>query len=146
MEAGLDGIFAVKFPVRDLVASREWYEQVFDLKAVFEFPDEDGVVRGVAYEAPGLGTSGLALRERPDIAGLSGFDPVIFGVTDKAAVDTWAAKLTRLGIEHQVALATIGWIVVFHDPDGLEIHLYSRERHGEDMSATAGRGRALSEG
>ena len=143
MKAELDGIFAVKLPVRDLVASREWYEQVFELKALFEFPDDDGVVRGVAYEAAGLGDAGLALRERPDIAGLSGFDPVIFGVKDKAAVDAWAARLTSLGIEHQVALATIGWVVIFHDPDGLEIHLYSREHHGEEMAGTTGRGRAV---
>ncbi len=65
----LAGIFAVKFPVRDLPAARSWYERVFDLRVIFEFPDDDGVVRGVAYEIPGLDT-GLALRERPDVAGI----------------------------------------------------------------------------
>ncbi|MGH3983022.1 MAG: tetratricopeptide repeat protein [Pseudonocardiaceae bacterium] len=33
------------------------------------------------------------------------------------------------GPTHQVELGTIGWVEVFHDPDGLEIHLYSRQRH-----------------
>jgi predicted enzyme related to lactoylglutathione lyase len=141
MKAALDGIFAVKLPVKDLAVSREWYEKVFELTTQFEFPDEDGVVRGVAYDAAGLGNSGLALRERPDIAGLSGFDPVLFGIKDKAAVDAWAEHLTTLGIEHQLVLATIGWLVIFHDPDGLEIHLYSRESHGEDLAGTPGRGR-----
>ncbi len=64
----LAGIFGVKFPVRDLAASRDWYEKVFGLTLEFEFPDDDGVVRGVAYSAPGLGDVGVALRERPDIA------------------------------------------------------------------------------
>jgi hypothetical protein len=84
--------------------------------------------------------TGLALRERPDIAGLSGFDPVIFAVADRAAVEAWSRRLDELGIAHRVELATIGWIVVFHDPDGLEIHLYTRERHGHDMSDQPGRG------
>ncbi|WP_405055804.1 VOC family protein [Kribbella sp. NBC_01505] len=143
MRAALDGIFGVKLPVSDLAAARGWYERVFELTPMYEFPDEGGVVRGVAYQAAGLGNSGLALRERPDVAGLSGFDPVSFGIKDKAAADAWGAHLTELGIEHQILLATIGWIVIFHDPDGLEIHLYSREKHGEDMSSTPGRGQAV---
>ena len=139
---GLAGIFAVKLPVGDLSAGRAWYEKVFDLRPIFEFPDDDGVIRGVAYAIAGMPDTGLALRERPDVAGISGFDPVIFAVADKAAVDAWSEHLARLNIDHQVAQATIGWIVVFHDPDGLEIHLYSRERQGQDLGGVAGRGRA----
>jgi catechol 2,3-dioxygenase-like lactoylglutathione lyase family enzyme len=112
-----------------LAASRSWYERLFDLRLIFEFPDERGVVRGVAYEVPGLGGAGLALRERPDIAGLSGFDPVIFAVNDRAAVDAWCSRLDELGVPHRVELGTIGWVVHFSDPDGLEIALYSREHH-----------------
>lgn len=143
MKAALDGIFGVKFPVRDLAASRTWYERVFELEPLLEFPDDDGVVRGVVFTAAGLGGTGFSLRERPDVAGICGFDPVSFGVRDKAAIDAWTEHLTRLGIEYQSVLATIGWIVVFHDPDGLEIHLYSRESHGQDLSAEAGRGRPV---
>ncbi|MET7279092.1 VOC family protein [Kribbella sp. NPDC005582] len=143
MQAELDGIFGVKLPVRDLAAGRSWYERVFDLTPRYEFPDEGGIVRGVVYEAAGLGNAKFALRERPDIAGLSGFDPVLFGIKDKAAADAWAAHLTSLGIEHRVVRATIGWLVIFHDPDGLEIHLYSWEGHGADMSGTPGSGRAV---
>jgi catechol 2,3-dioxygenase-like lactoylglutathione lyase family enzyme len=138
----LDGIFAVKLPVSDLPRSRAWYERVFGLRLRFEFPDADGTVRGAAYEAPGLGDTGLALRERPDIAGLSGFDPVVFAVADRAAVEAWSRRLDALGVAHRVEVGTIGWVVVFHDPDGLEIHLYSRELHGIDTSREPGRGRA----
>ena len=143
MKATLDGVFGVKFPVRDLTASRAWYERLFELSPLFEFPDEDGVVRGVVYAAAGLGGTGFALRERADVAGLSGFDPVNFGVRDKAAIDAWVEHLTKLGIEYRLVLATIGWLVIFHDPDGLEIHLYSRETHGQDMSNESGRGRSV---
>jgi catechol 2,3-dioxygenase-like lactoylglutathione lyase family enzyme len=139
----LAGIFGVKFPVRDLAASRDWYEKVFRLTLEFEFPDDDGVVRGVAYPAPGLGDVGVALRERPDIAGLSGFDPVIFAVDDRAAVDVWSGHLDALGVANQVVEATIGWMVLFHDPDGLEIHLYSRDRGDLDNSGRSGYGRPV---
>jgi catechol 2,3-dioxygenase-like lactoylglutathione lyase family enzyme len=131
----------VKFPVRDLAASRAWYERVFGLDVIYEFPDDDGVVRGVAFTAAGLGDVGVALRERPDIAGLSGFDPVVFAVDDRAAVDAWAAHLDALRVPNEVVEATIGWMLLFHDPDGLEIHLYSRDRGDLDNSGRAGFGR-----
>ncbi len=141
----LDGIFGVKLPVRDLAVSRAWYERLFDLRLRAEFPDHDGVVRGVAYEIAGVSDVGLALRERPDIAGLSGFDPVIFAVADNAAVDAWSRQLTELAIPHDVFPGTLGMVVAFHDPDGLKIRLYSQERHGLDMSGKAGYGRLVTQ-
>lgn len=50
-----------------------------------------------------------------------------------------AAKLT--GVAHEVRLGTLGWVVVFQDPDGLEIHLHSREHHEQDPVGRPGRGR-----
>ncbi|MGD9528379.1 VOC family protein [Pseudonocardia sp.] len=126
-EARLSGVFGVKLPVSDLGRSRAWYEQLFELRPIREFADDDGVVRGVAYDVPGLGDTGLALRERPDVAGMSGFDPVIFAIDGPAAVTAWTRRLADAGIAHSVRQGTIGRVVVFHDPDGLEIHLYSRE-------------------
>ena len=40
-----------------------------------------------------------------------------------------------------VVQATIGWMVLFHDPDGLEIHLYSRDRGDLDNSGKPSFGR-----
>ncbi len=47
---------------------------------------------------------------------------MIFAVEDRAAVDAWSGHLDGLGVANQVVEATIGWMVLFHDPDGLEIH------------------------
>lgn len=144
--AELAGIFSVKLPVTDLQRSLKWYKDVFDVRPFLEFPDDtDGVVRGVACEVPGLGDTGLALREDPEHArGISGFAPVNFAVKDKTAMEAWVARLDELGIEHSPIIdATIGWILVFHDPDGLEIHLYSQEQHGIDQTGRPGYGRAL---
>jgi catechol 2,3-dioxygenase-like lactoylglutathione lyase family enzyme len=125
----LDGIHHLKIPVSDLATSRRWYERVLGLAVGREFADEhDGVVRGVAGEVPGLGNLGLALRENPEAArGFSGFDPIAFAVADRRALGTWVDHLDDEGIKHSPVIeALIGWIVAFHDPDGLELRLYSR--------------------
>jgi hypothetical protein len=92
------------------------------------------VVRGVAGVVPGLGETGLALRENPEVArALAGYDPFAFAIQDKAAAEAWVEKLDRLGVDHgPIIEATIGWIVSVRDPDGTEIRLYSWERLPED--------------
>ncbi len=55
----ITGIHHLKFPVSDLPVSLAWYERVLGFQVDFEFPDDDGVVRGVA-----------------------GFDPVCFAIAD----------------------------------------------------------------
>jgi catechol 2,3-dioxygenase-like lactoylglutathione lyase family enzyme len=71
----LAGIFALKLPVRNLAASRCWYEAVFGLELEFEFPDDDGVVRGVVYSVPGLGDTGLDCGSDPTSPGCPGSIP-----------------------------------------------------------------------
>ena len=141
----LTGVHHVKFPVSDLAVSRAWYERVFGFLVELEFIDEDGVVRGVAGSAPGLGSVGLALRENPEVAkGISGYDPVSFGIADRAAAEAWVAWLDELGIDHSPVIdATVGWIVNFHDPDGTNIRLYSFASHGIDRTGQPGYGQPV---
>lgn len=126
--AVLDGIHHVKIPVSDLARSREWYERVLGYEVTMEFRDDDGVVRGLGGNPPGLGDTGLALREAPEKASaMSGWDPIAFGVSGREEIDRWVEQLDAEGVEHTpVIRASIGWIVAFHDPDGTELRLYSR--------------------
>jgi hypothetical protein len=49
-----------------------------------------------------------------------------------------------LGVPHSPIIeASVGWLLVFNDPDGLELHLYSRAGHGIDHSGRPGYGRAI---
>lgn len=143
MSNELQGLYAVKLPVRDLAESREWYERVLGFTVELEFPDADGVVRGVSGHLAGIGATWLALRESPaHAAGVAGFNLVNFAVVDRPALEEWAARLDTLGIRHsQVIEASIGWIVVLDDPNGIELHLYTQTRHGIDQSARPGYGR-----
>lgn len=143
----LAGIHHVKIPVTDLSRSLDWYRRVFGLKVTLEFPDADGVVRGAAGEMPGLGATLVGFRENPEAArGCQGFDPVGLAVQGRADMEAWAAHLDAQDVPHSPLIeASIGWLLVFHDPDGIELHLYSWAAHGNDHSARPGYGRPVTE-
>ena len=141
----LAGIHHVKIPVTDLDRSIEWYHRVFGFEATMEFPEADGVVRGVAGTMPGLGDSLVAFRVNPEAAkGCRGFDPIGFAVRDRDDLVTWVAHLDELDVNHSPIIeASIGWLLVFDDPDGLSHHLYTWAEHGIDQSARPGYGRRI---
>lgn len=141
----LAGVHHVKLPVTDLPRSVSWYERVFGFRTMFEFQDDDGVVRGVAGELPGFGDTLVAFRENPAAArGCQDFDPVGFAVRDRADIEAWAEYLDTLGIAHSPVIdASIGWLLVCHDPDRIELHLYSWESHGMDQTGRTGYGRRV---
>lgn len=132
----------VKLPVADLAVSLEFYRSVFGFAPWIEFPDDAGVVRGVAGDLPGC-DGGLALRETPEAHSQPGLE-LLLGVADRAAIEEWAAHLDGLGLAHSPVIdASVGWLLVFHDPDGHEIHLYTEARHGIDQGGRAGFGRLV---
>jgi catechol 2,3-dioxygenase-like lactoylglutathione lyase family enzyme len=139
----LSGIHHVKIPVTDLVRSVQWYGRVFGFAVTMEFPDADDVVRGVAGTVPGLGDTQLTLRVNPDAAqGCNGFDPVSFAVDDHADIQAWATHLDALEVAHSPVIeASVGWLLVFDDPDGISLHLYSWAAHDVDHSDRPGYGR-----
>lgn len=99
-DVGFTGIHHIKLPVSDLARSREWHERVLAYSVDREFPDGDGVVRGVAVRLPGAGVP-LALRHNAQAAaGNAGFDPVSFAISDRAAAEDWAAHFDALGERH----------------------------------------------
>lgn len=141
--ATLTGLRFVKLPVSDLARSRAWWGEVFGWFAVLEFPDADGTVRGLAGRFRDFAEPGLSLRQTPDAHSMSGLE-LMLGVTDKAAIETWGARLDELGVAHSPVIdATVGWLMVLNDPDGHEIHLYSDQRHGLDQSEKPGHGRPV---
>ena len=127
------GVHHIKIPVTDMVRSRAWYERVFDLEPLMEFRDDhDGVVRGVTYRAKG--DLALALRENPAAArGFAGYDPFAIMLRGRADVDHWVKRLDALGVAHApVVEATIGYILAFDDPDGLQLRFYTLDETGAD--------------
>jgi catechol-2,3-dioxygenase len=120
------GLRNVKVPVTNLAVALDWYGTVLGFRATIEFPDSEGVVRGVHGELPGIGDV-LALREDPAAArGLSAFAIANFEVSDRATLETWATHLAKLGVTHGPIVDTPRLsLLVFCNPDGQEIHLYT---------------------
>ena len=126
------GVHHVKLPVTDMVRSRAWYERVFALEPLQEWPDDDGIVRGVSYRAKG--GLALALREHPVVAkGITGFDPLAIMLRGRADIDFWVARLQELGIAYEGPFEIpIGWMMAFSDPDGLQLRFYTLDEQGRD--------------
>lgn len=73
----------------------------------------------------------LALRENPTLAlAMTGFDPIAILVESRADVDAWAQRMDGLGIDHEpVRAGAVGWLLIFDDPDGIQLKVYTRELH-----------------
>jgi len=138
------GIHHVKLPVSDLARSREWYERVLGFTVMLEFPDDDGVVRGVGGRLPGAGVL-VGLRQNAQAAaGNAGFDPVAFAIADRPAAEAWSAHFEALGVRHsEIRAATRGWVVDVYDPDGLTIRLFSIGDDAEDRTNQPGHGHTV---
>ena len=123
-------ILSVKIPVSDLPISRRWYAEVFGLVEAIEWPEADGVVRGVAFA--GLGNTLLALRQDPALASASanfGFLNIRIPTEDDLAV--CSEHLDRLGITHtEVINGATGRLIGFHDPDGHALSFYAEDSMG----------------
>ena len=122
----LVGLRNVKVPVTDLQVALDWYGRVLGFRPTTEFPDAEGVVRGVHGELPGIGDV-LALREDPDAArGLGAFAVANFAVADRPALEAWVTHLDELDVAHgPIVDAPRLSLLVFANPDGQEIHLYT---------------------
>jgi len=132
----LSGIHHLKIPVSDLATSLGWYERVLGARRVPQFDHITGDGRLFAYilDVPGLEMA-VELRDEPTYAErLRGFDPVVFAADLLADLEGWAAHLDALGVENSGVLrGLLGWLVIFRDPDGLSIRIYSRETHELDI-------------
>jgi catechol 2,3-dioxygenase-like lactoylglutathione lyase family enzyme len=116
----------VKLPVSDVVRSRDWYRTVLGLQVDLQFV-EDGVLMGVAMRASDGSTCVAARHDPVRAAALAGFDPVTFAVPTLADLQGWCQRLDDLEQPHGgIVAGHQGWALVgLHDPDGIEVRLYT---------------------
>jgi catechol 2,3-dioxygenase-like lactoylglutathione lyase family enzyme len=120
----LCGVHHVKLPVADVQASRDWYCRVLGFQLELDFV-EDGTLMGVGLSHPGGLRLGLRC-DRDRTAALVGFDPLALAVPGHAELDAWLAHLDALGVPYgPVMHGRQGEVVAVHDPDGIQIRLYT---------------------
>ncbi|MFI9272009.1 VOC family protein [Kitasatospora sp. NPDC052896] len=131
----LTGVHHLKFPVSDLSASLTWFESAFGARRVAaqDHRDQQGRLYAVIVMLPGL-TTPVELRLAPTAArALAGYDPVTFGVADRAALEAWAAHLDTVGIAHSPVInGYIGQLLELSTPDGCAVRLYTDPVGGFD--------------
>ena len=123
----------VRLTVTEIERSRQFYESVFGWPVLFELPDNANEATrkqlsflhgGVVYD---LGGSLLGLRPaandrfHEDRAGL---DHIAFRLGNRAELDSAAAHLDKVGVEHE-PIKDIGpsYILEFRDPDNIALEL-----------------------
>lgn len=129
----LTGVHHLKFPVSDLEQSIDWYARVFGAEHIRRFDHHDSARQryAVVISIPGLHQL-VELRLNPSAAqGVSGFDPVTFGVADEKTLREWITHLDRQQVPHTRAITGyIGQVVRLTTPDGMTIQIYTDPKGG----------------
>jgi len=119
----------VVLTVKDLSVSVPWYQRLFGSTPVL---DEDtgpfhhtvfalgSVLVSLHGFVPDLRQDGPASEFRP------GIDHLAFQVSGRGELETWAAKLDDLGIEHgKIVDAHYGSGLAFRDPDNIQLEFFA---------------------
>ncbi|WP_018334025.1 VOC family protein [Actinomycetospora chiangmaiensis] len=137
MTPSLRGIHHVKLPVSDLLRSVDFYTAVFGAVRLTDADhvDGDGRLYAVILRVPGLDPLVELRLDAEQARASAGFDPLTLAVDDRAALAAWSAHLDARGVAHSPVIAAIrAWLVVFADPDGTRLRLYTLEQHGPEVA------------
>jgi catechol 2,3-dioxygenase-like lactoylglutathione lyase family enzyme len=124
MESPVTGFSHVQMNVRDLAASRAWYETVLGMEVFVELDDTVALRHRPSRMV-------LVLSQRPVADGPSVLDHLAFAVPDGEVLESWAHELTALGIEHEGIVRELGKpSLQLRDPDGNAIELVAPAPRG----------------
>jgi glyoxylase I family protein len=129
----------VALTVRDLEASRSWYEDVFGLKYVMDAPHEGGFAQILATEDFSLAFA-LHRHDAHDgkdfLESRTGLDHVGMGVPTRDDLVAWQAHLEANGVvradaadrpltQSPIADELYGSVLVFRDRDNIQLELFA---------------------
>jgi catechol 2,3-dioxygenase-like lactoylglutathione lyase family enzyme len=129
----------VALTVTDLEASVAWYARVFSISSQLEAPHAGGVGVLLTDDTWKL-IIVLHRHETNDGASFletgTGLDHAGFSVPRRADLDSWRSRLQMLGVEvsaiadrpltqSPIADTPYGSVLVFRDPDNIQLELYS---------------------
>ena len=124
----ITGAHHLALTVRDVERSASWYVDLLGLVPVLEGTDEAVSFKVLAHPQCGWV---MGLRQYADGAGdefdefRTGLDHLAFGVADRADLEAWEAELARRSITYSPMVETpIGTVVVFRDPDGIQLEFW----------------------
>lgn len=126
--ATITGGHHVAFTVSDVDRSAQWYCDLLDMNVVFQ--GEDGTVRFKVLAHAGSGWV-VGLRQyagRPDgpfDEFRTGLDHFAFAVPSREELLSWELELQQRGVSFTPTAETpIGSVVVFRDPDNIQLEFW----------------------
>ena len=124
------GLNHVALTVRDMKISGPWYQTLFGADPILDEHTAAGF-RHLVWLLDGGTVFGIHQHERsaPDERFSEfrvGLDHVGFGCADRAALETWMARLNELGVQHGgIVTAPYGAGLSFRDPDGIALEFFA---------------------
>jgi glyoxylase I family protein len=133
------GLHHIALTVTDLEASVEWYQNVFGISFVADIPHQGGVGRQLSDAAQELN---IVLHRHDANAGerfketRTGLDHVGLSLASRADLEEWQRHLEDNGVvraeaadrpltQSPIAEDWYGSILVFRDPDNIQLELYA---------------------
>ena len=128
--AEITGGHHIVFTVTDVERSKAWYSDLLGMVEVFGGDDESVSFRVLAHPTSGF-VVGLRQYHRQGSGDgfdefRTGLDHFAFGVSSREELESWQAELERRGdiTYTPIADTPIGSVIVFRDPDGIQLELW----------------------
>jgi glyoxylase I family protein len=135
----------IALTVTDLDASAEWYQNVFRISFVADIPHEGGLGRVLSDQADELG---IVLHRHDANDGESfketrtGLDHVGLALSSRSDLEEWQKHLEEQGVvradaadrpltQSPIADDWYGSVLVFRDPDNIQLELYAPPEGGD---------------
>lgn len=127
----VDGLHHLSLTVADVDRSAAWYREVLGFELLAR-RDADGLAKAMLTDSDRTVTIVLVGHGEAGVPGgfdehRTGLDHVGFAVTDRAALESWAARLDWLGVARgEIKAGSAGELIAFRDPDGIALEFYTR--------------------
>jgi glyoxylase I family protein len=126
--ADITGAHHIALTVTDADRSAEWYGSLLGMSVVWSGEDENVRFRVLSHAGSGwvLGVRQYLGREGDSFDEFrTGLDHFAFSVASQDALADWERVLAAKGIEHTpIAETPIGSVIVFRDPDNVQLELW----------------------
>lgn len=122
----INGIHHIALTVSDAERSAAWYRALFGLTEVLRGDDDVVSFRVLAGNGVVVGVRRYHQTAADQFDELRvGMDHVAFGVSTQEELEEWQRLLEERGIEFSpIAETPIGSVIVFRDPDNIQLEIW----------------------
>ena len=124
----ITGAHHAALTVSDADASASWYCDLLGMQVVLSGDDETVQFRVMAHPESGwfLGVRQYAGHSADRFDEFhTGLDHLAFGVSTRAELEAWERELAQRGVPYSpIAETPIGSVIVFRDPDNIQLEFW----------------------